>query len=141
MKVGIFPMVADLLHVGHLTALKYAKQHCDKLIVALNCDPTVDNPAKHKPVETVYERYVRLMTCKYVDEVIPYIGEKDLLLLLQTTEYDIRFIGEDHLDSDWTGKEYEHKVGKKFVAVPRDHTASSTELKQRMKKYIKDGNI
>lgn len=56
MKIGLFPLVGDLLHTGHLHALEYAKQHCDYLIAALNVDPTVDNPNKQKPIETIYER-------------------------------------------------------------------------------------
>lgn len=131
MRIGLFPMVADLLHVGHLKALEYAKKHCDYLIVALNCDPTIDNPNKHKPIESVYERYVRLDSTKYVDKIIPYCGEFDLLLLLKTTQYDVRFIGEDHKD-DWTGKKYEESVGIDAVIVPRQHNESSTNLRERI---------
>lgn len=92
MIVGLFPLVGDLLHTGHLCALKEAKEHCDYLIVALNVLP--DNKS---PIESVYERFVRLDSCKYVDKIIPYQGEKDLLLLINTLNYNIRFIGNDHI--------------------------------------------
>lgn len=127
-KVGLFPMVADLLHAGHLIALKDAKKQCDKLIVALNVLPD-----GKRPLETVYERYTRLVSCKYVDEVIPYQGEKDLLLLLKTTEYDVRFTGQDHLQK-WSGKEYEQSQNIDHVVINREHGLSSTELKARLKK-------
>ena len=129
--VGVFPMVADLLHLGHLYSLREAKKYCDKLIVVLNVDPTVDNPNKNKPIETVYERWFRLGACKYVDEIIPYCGEEDLMRLLTTTDYQIRFIGEDHKDS-WTGKDYEDLKGIKAHIIPRRHNESSTNLRERI---------
>lgn len=130
--IGLFPMVGDLLHAGHLTALQEAREHCDYLIVALNADPTIDNPAKSKPVESLYERYTRLAACKYVDKVIPYCGEQDLMLLLMTTHYDIRFIGADHI-SDWTGRDYEKEENIAHYTIERSHALSSTELKNRIK--------
>lgn len=129
--VGIFPMVGDLLHVGHITALAEAKRHCNFLIVALNCNPC-DNKAKHKPVESVYERYRRISSLACVDCVIPYEGEADLELLLQTTHYDVRFVGEDHKKTLWTGYSYEQKHGIAHEYISREHNVSSTELKQRI---------
>lgn len=130
-KIGLFPMVGDLLHPGHLKALEEAKKYCTKLIVALNVDPTIDNKDKEKPIETVYERYVRLQSCKYVDEIIPYIGEKDLELLIRTTDYNIRFIGADHKEH-WTGKEYEDEHNINAIVLSRDHNLSSTLLRNRL---------
>ena len=130
-KIGMFPMVGDLLHLGHLYSLKEAKKHCDCLIVALNTDPTVDNPNKNKPIETVYERWYRLKSCKYVDEIITYCGEEDLLRLLTTTDYHIRFIGDDHIGG-WTGKEYEDSEGIEPCIIKRAHKESSTNLKERI---------
>ena len=134
--VGIFPMVADLLHLGHLYPLKQAKKHCDKLIVVLNVDPTVDNPNKSKPVETVYERWFRLGACRYVDEIIPYCVEEDLMRLLTTTDYQVRFIGSDHKDG-WTGDAYEKDMGITPIVIPRYHGESSTNLKDRVVKAKK----
>lgn len=133
MKVGIFPMVADLLHPGHISALHEAKKYCDYLIVALNANPTVDNKDKNKPVQTVFERYYQLMACKYVDKVIPYEGEEDLLNLLCVTDYDIRFIGSDHSDY-WTGKEYEEEKKIPCKIVTRAAFQRSTSLRKRILK-------
>lgn len=130
--IGLFPMVGDLLHLGHLYSLKIAREHCDKLIIALNTDPTIDNPNKNKPVETPYERWFRLTSCKYVDEIIPYCGEQDLMRVLTTTDYDVRFVGDDHKD-DWTGKQYEELTGKTYVIISRYHGESSTSLKERVR--------
>ena len=130
-NIGIFPMVGDLLHVGHITALEEAKRHCYVLIVALNCNPC-DDKKKRKPVESVYERYRRIASLECVDHVIPYEGEADLLLLLQTTHYDVRFVGEDHKNKMWTGREYEQKHNIAYEYISREHSASSTNLRQRV---------
>ena len=131
-SIGIFPMVADLLHTGHLLALERAHVYCDKLIVALNVDPTVDTPNKNKPIESVFERYTRLRSCKFVDQIIPYSGEADLLLLLQTTPHSVRFVGMDHKDMPFTGDEFERNIRVLHVYIPRCHNISSTELRQRV---------
>lgn len=124
--VGLFPMVADLLHAGHLLALEEAKKHCDYLIVAFNTKPD-----GKEPIESVYERYCRLKSCKYVNEVIPYAGEKDLELICSTIDYNIRFIGDDH--NTWTGKSIEEKREIIPYQIKRSyHNLSSTELKKRI---------
>lgn len=133
-------MVGDLLHVGHITALEEAKLHCNTLIVALNCNPC-DNEKKHKPIESVYERYSRVASLACVDRVIPYEGEDDLLLLLQTTHYDCRFVGEDHKYSEWTGRMYERKNNIVPVIIGRAHNASSTFLRKRVYEAERDEAI
>ena len=132
MKIGLFPLVGDLLHPGHLLALKEAKNNCDYLIIAMNVDPTFDNPNKQKPIETVYERFIRLRCCKYVDDILPYAGEADLLNLLKTTKYDVRFVGADHKDG-YTGDEYEkaHKI-EQYI-IEREHNLSSTLLRSKIR--------
>ena len=130
-QIGIFPMVGDLLHVGHLYALRQAKELCDELIVALNVDPTIDNPNKNKPIETVYERWYRILATNTAVEIIPYCGEKDLELLLSTIPHTIRFIGDDH-KNDWTGKKYEETHNIKTIVLERSHNESSTNLRNRI---------
>lgn len=119
----------DLLHAGHITMLKEAKNNCDILIVGLQTDPTIDRPSKNKPVQTVYERWVQLAACKYVDEIIPYTTEKELLDILLSQQINIRFIGEEYKDKDFTGKELEDI--KLFYNI-RKHSFSSTELRNRV---------
>lgn len=126
--VGFFPMVGDILHTGHILALQDAKSQCDYLIVGLNCNP--DNKA---PIQSIFERYVQLKAVKFVDEVIPYNGKKDLELIAASLTYHIRFLGEDYLDKDWDGKDIEIKLDKKPSFLPRKHNLSSTSLKERIR--------
>lgn len=124
MKVGLFPMVADVLHAGHVIAIEEAKAHCDYLIIALHCNPLYKNP-----VQTVYERYMQLRAVKWVDEIIPYSNKADVENLLQSLNYDIYFLGEDY-----RGKEFEccdilEKLNKEVYYISRKHTMSSSSLK------------
>ena len=86
----------DLLHAGHIVMLEEAKSKCDKLIVGLQTDPSIDRPEKNKPIQSVYERFIQLSAVKYIDQIIPYDTEESLMDLLQSQHIDIRFIGEDY---------------------------------------------
>lgn len=125
--IGFYPMAADILHAGHIVALEEAKSHCDYLIVGLNCIPDGKNP-----IQSIYERFMQLRAVKWIDEIIPYQGRKDLELLASSLNYDIRFIGEDYYNKDWDGKDIEQKLNKKFYYLNRKHSLSSTELKNRI---------
>ena len=127
MKIGFYPVVGDLLHTGHILALEEAKNNCDYLIVGLNCFP--DNK---KPIQSIYERFIQLRAVKYIDEIIPYQGRKDLELLASSLNYNIRFLGEDYKDKDWDGKTIETNLGKIPYFLKRQHSFSSTELKDRI---------
>ena len=72
MKVGFTCSCFDLLHAGHILMLKDAKEQCDKLIVGLQTDPTLDRPEKNKPIQTLRERKIQLEAVKYVDEIRIY---------------------------------------------------------------------
>ena len=113
--------------------MKMEKQLCDYLIVALQVDPTIDRPGvKNKPVQSVYERYVQLQGCKYVDEILVYETEADLLNLLQTQNIDVRFLSEEYKDRDFTGKQYCIDNGIELYFHLRRHQYSSTELRNRV---------
>lgn len=132
MKIGFNCSSFDLLHAGHVTMLKMEKQLCDYLIVALQVDPTIDRPGiKNKPVQSVYERYVQLQACKYVDEILVYETEFDLLQLLMTQKIDIRFLSEEYLNRDFTGKQYCVQNGIELYYHKREHIYSSSELRAR----------
>lgn len=126
-NIGLFPMCADILHAGHIVALKEAKAQCNILVVALNTHPDGKNP-----VESVYERWTKLIELACVDQVVPYQGRADLELLAATFQYDVRFLGEDYIDSVWDGKVQEAERGIKPVFLRRQHGLSSTALKQRV---------
>ncbi len=133
MKIGFNCSSCDLFHAGHVTMLKMEKQLCDYLIVALQVDPTIDRPGvKNKPVQSVYERYVQLQGCKYVDEILVYETEADLLNLLQTQTIDIRFLSDEYKDRDFTGKQWCIDNGIELHFHIRKHQYSSTELRNRV---------
>ena len=133
MKIGFNCSSFDLFHAGHITMLKMEKEMCDYLKVALQVDPTIDRPGvKNKPVQTVYERYVQLQGCKYVDEILVYETEADLLNLIQTQTIDIRFLSEEYENRDFTGKQYCIDNGIEIFYHLRRHQYSSTELRNRV---------
>jgi glycerol-3-phosphate cytidylyltransferase len=132
MKIGFNCSSFDLLHAGHVTMLKMEKQLCDYLIVALQIDPTVDRPGiKNKPVQSAYERYVQLQACKYVDEILIYETEFDLLQLLQTQTIHIRFLSDEYLNRDFTGKQWCIDNDIELHYHKRTHVYSSSELRAR----------
>ena len=124
MKIGLFPMVADVLHAGHVIAIEEAKQHCDYLIIALHC-----NPSYKSPVQTVYERYMQLRAVKWVDEIIPYSNKADVENLLQSLNYDVYFLGEDYKGKEFEGCEILEKLNKEVYYISRKHNMSSSNLK------------
>ena len=133
MKIGFNCSSCDLFHAGHVTMMKMEKQLCDYLIVALQVDPTIDRPGvKNKPTQSVYERYVQLQGCKFVDELLVYETEADLLNLIQTQTLHIRFLSEEYKDRDFTGKQYCIDNGIELYFHMRRHQYSSTELRNRV---------
>jgi glycerol-3-phosphate cytidylyltransferase len=132
MKIGFNCSSFDLLHAGHVTMLKMEKQLCDYLIVALQTDPTIDRPGiKNKPVQSVYERYVQLQACQYVDEILVYDTEYDLMQLLQTQTIHIRFLSDEYLNRDFTGKQWCIDNNIQLHYHRRSHNYSSSELRAR----------
>jgi glycerol-3-phosphate cytidylyltransferase len=133
MKIGFNCSSFDLFHAGHVTMLKMENELCDYLKVALQVDPTVDRPGiKNKPVQSVYERYVQLQACKYVDEILVYETEEDLLNLIQTQTIHVRFLSEEYKDRDFTGKQYCIDNDIELIFHLRKHKYSSTEIRNRV---------
>lgn len=128
--IGFYSTCGDLLHTGHLAAIQESAMNCDYLMVGLICDPT-DRPTKHKPVESVFERYMRLASNKWIDEVIPLQGEEDLDLALATLPIDVRFLGEEYRDKNFTGKKTCEERGIKCHFLSRYHSLSSSSLRER----------
>jgi glycerol-3-phosphate cytidylyltransferase len=128
MKTGFTCSTFDLFHAGHVMMLKEAKQQCNYLIVGLQTDPTVDRPQKNKPVQTVFERFVQLQACRYVDEVVPYTTEKELLDILLSYPIDIRIVGDEYVNQTFTGQELDIEL----YFNNRKHSFSTTELRQRV---------
>jgi len=132
--VGFTCSTFDLLHAGHITMLEEAKHHCDFLVVGLQNDPTLDRPdTKNSPVQSIIERQIQLSAVKYVDEIIVYNTEQDLCDLLLTLPINIRILGVEYEKSEFTGKEICINRGIDLFFNKRDHSFSSTSLRNRVK--------
>lgn len=132
MKVGITFSAFDLLHAGHVKMLEEAKSNCDYLIVGLQTDPTLDRPEKNKPTQTVVERYIQLKACKFVDEIVPYATEQDLEDILRSFQIDLRFVGDEYKDRDFTGRTYCEEKEIELYFNSRDHRFSSSGLRREV---------
>ena len=132
-KIGVTFSTFDLLHAGHIAMLAEAKNHCDYLIAALQTDPTIDRPdTKNKPVQSIVERQIQLAACRYVDEVVVYQTEQDVIDLLLILPIDVRILGVEYKDKDFTGMEecFNRKI--ELVFNGRDHSFSSSSLRRRV---------
>lgn len=128
MKVGFTCGSFDLLHAGHVTMLKEARSVCDRLVVGLQTDPSIDRPEKNIPIQDLDERYIQLEAIRYVDEIVIYETESDLVNLLVELNPDIRILGADHEGKNFTGKELPIEV----YFNSRNHGYSSSELRKRV---------
>ena len=133
LTIGITFSTFDLLHAGHIAMLAESKNHCDYLIAALQTDPTIDRPdTKNKPVQSIVERQIQLAATRYVDEIVVYQTEKDLEDILLTLPIDVRILGVEYADKDFTGKEICNTRKIKIVYNGRDHSFSSSNLRKRV---------
>ena len=133
MKVGITFSTFDLFHAGHVKMLEEARGQCDYLIVGLQMDPTIDRPTKNKPTQSAVERYIQLKACVFVDEIVPYSTESELMEILQSFKIDVRIIGEDYLDKEFTGKSFCVDNNIEIFYNARRHSYSSSALKAKIK--------
>ena len=132
-KIGITFSTFDLLHAGHIAMLSEAKNHCDYLICGLQTDPTIDRPdSKNPPVQTIVERQIQLAATRYVDEIVIYQTEEDLRDLLLVLPIDVRIIGVEYQDKEFSGKDICEKRGIKVIYNGRDHSFSSSSLRKRV---------
>ena len=133
MKIGFTASTFDLLHAGHVQMLREAKEQCDYLICGLQIDPTIDRKEKNSPVQTVVERYTQLNGVKYVDEIIPYSTERDLEDILEMYHIDVRILGEEYRDKEFTGRDICKKRDIELYFNKREHRFSSSDLRNRVK--------
>ena len=132
-KIGITFSTFDMLHAGHIAMLSEAKNHCDYLIAGLQTDPTIDRPdTKNSPIQSVVERQIQLAACRYVDEVVVYQTEQDLIDLLLILPIDVRILGVEYADKSFTGQDECHNRGIELVFNGRDHSFSSSSLRKRV---------
>lgn len=132
MKIGLTASTFDLLHAGHIAMLREAKTQCDYLICALQVDPSLDRSEKNRPVQTLVERYVQLSAVKYVDEIVCYQTEADLIDILEMFHIDVKIMGEEYRNKDFTGKDICKRKGIQLYFNKRDHRFSSSDLRKRV---------
>lgn len=132
MKIGFTCSTFDLLHAGHVQMLRDAKQHCDYLICGLQVDPSLDRSEKNSPVQTLVERYTQLKAVSYIDEIIPYQTEEDLKDILELYHLDVRILGDEYRDREFTGKDICRRRDIQLYFNKRDHRFSSSDLRQRV---------
>ena len=132
MKIGITFSAFDLFHAGHVKMLEDAKRQCDYLICALQTDPTLDRPEKNRPIQSVVERYIQLKGCVHVDEIVPYATEQDLEDILQSFKIDVRIIGVEYKEKEFTGRAYCEEKGIELYYNGRDHRFSSSGLRKEV---------
>jgi len=132
MRIGITFSAFDLLHAGHIKMLEEAKRQCDYLICGLQTDPTIDRPDKNRPVQSVVERYIQLKGCRFVDEIIPYATEQDLEDVLRSFKIDVRILGDEYRNKNFTGRSYCEEKGIELYFNTRDHRFSSSGLRKEV---------
>ena len=133
LKIGITFSTFDMLHAGHIAMLSEAKNHCDYLIAALQTDPTIDRPdTKNPPVQSIVERQIQLSATRFVDEIVVYQTEQDLIDLLLILPVDVRILGVEYENKDFTGKKecWDREI--ELVFNGRDHSFSSSSLRKRV---------
>ena len=130
--IGITCSTFDLLHTGHVIMLEECKKYCDYLICALQVDPTLDRPEKNKPIQSIVERYLQLEAVKHVDKIIPYSTEEDLKTIFMSLDLNVRIIGEEYKDQEFTAKDICQKRGIKLIYNKREHDFSTTSLRKRI---------
>jgi glycerol-3-phosphate cytidylyltransferase len=132
-KIGITFSTFDMLHAGHIAMLSEAKNHCDYLICGLQTDPTIDRPdTKNRPIQSIVERQIQLAACRYVDEVVVYQTEQDLVDLLLILPLDVRILGVEYADKDFSGQQECYDRHIEIVFNGRDHSFSSSSLRKRV---------
>jgi glycerol-3-phosphate cytidylyltransferase len=132
-RIGIVFSTFDLLHAGHIAMLAEVKNHCDYLIAGLQTDPTIDRPdTKNKPIQSIVERQITLSATRYVDEIVVYQTEKDLEDILLTLPIDVRILGIEYQNQEFTGRDICYDRGIEIVYNGRDHSFSSSSLRKRV---------
>jgi len=132
LRIGFTASQFDMLHAGHIAMLSEAKNHCDYLIAGLQNNASWDRPEKNAPIQSIVERQIQLAATRYVDEIVVYNTEKDLEDILLTLPIDVRILGVEYQDKEFTGKDICNKRNIKLIYNTRDHSFSSSSLRKRV---------
>jgi glycerol-3-phosphate cytidylyltransferase len=122
--IGVIAGNFDVIHPGYIKMFKECKANCDKFIVLLHADPTIERPEKLKPILSVEERREILFALD-IDTVISYETENELYWILKDGNYDVRFLGDDYIGKPFTGDDLDIPIH----YLNRDHGWSTTKIK------------
>ena len=132
LRIGITFSQFDMLHAGHIAMLSEARNHCDYLIAGLQNNASWDRPEKNAPIQSIVERQIQLAATRYVDEIVVYNTENDLEDILLTLPIDVRILGIEYRDREFTGKDICTTRGIELIYNKRDHSFSSSSLRKRV---------
>ena len=133
MKKGVIAGSFDIIHPGYIKTFKECKENCDNFTILLHSDPTIERPSKLKPILSVDERIEILKSIKFVDDIKVYTYEAELIELLNNIEFHVRFLGDDYIDKDFTGKSLNIPIN----YISREHGWSTTKFKKLLVKSLK----
>ena len=131
---GVIAGNFDVIHPGYIHLFNQCKKYCNKLLVFLHEDPSLERETKLKPILTLEERILILSSLNQVDEIISYKTEAELLILLKNHKIDIRFLGDDYQNKEFTGMEMNIPIH----YLDRSHGWSTTKYKQLLAKSLTD---
>jgi len=132
LRIGFTASQFDMLHAGHVAMLSEARNHCDYLIAGLQNNASWDRPEKNAPIQSIVERQIQLAATRYVDEIVVYNTENDLEDILLTLPIDVRILGIEYRDREFTGKDICTTRGIELIYNKRDHSFSSSSLRKRV---------
>lgn len=132
LRIGITFSQFDMLHAGHIAMLSEAKNHCDYLIAGLQNNAQWDRPEKNAPIQSIVERQIQLAATRYVDEIVVYNTERDLVDLLLILPVDVRILGVEYEDKEFTGRQECYARDIEIIFNGRDHSFSSSSLRKRV---------
>ena len=141
LRIGFTASQFDMLHAGHVAMFSEAKNHCDYLIAGLQNNASWDRPEKNAPIQSIVERQIQLAATRYVDEIVVYHTEKDLEDILLTLPIDVRILGVEYRDKEFTGRDICDKRNIKLIFNSRDHSFSSSSLRKRVAEAESKNNV
>jgi glycerol-3-phosphate cytidylyltransferase len=132
LRIGFTASQFDMLHAGHIAMLSEARNHCDYLIAGLQNNASWDRPEKNAPIQSIVERQIQLAATRYVDEIVVYNTESDLEDILLTLPIDVRILGVEYRDKEFTGRNICVSRDIELIYNKRDHSFSSSSLRKRV---------
>jgi len=140
-KIGFVASTFDIIHPGYVLMLKECKDNCNYLITALHENPAWEREDKNHPIMSLHERFLVLKSIRYIDKVVPYKSEEELLNLLYFYRPDIRFLGSDYNKPEMKNKITGRLLCKETHYISRFHNYSSSGIRKKIyeaEKYKED---